>query len=351
MIEESLLKSNFLGKDGFVWWIGQVADPSVWLNEKSRVDEPKDTSWAYRCKVRIVGSHTFDINELPDKDLPWAHVLTSAADGAPGHGGFGKLSMLVGGETVLGFFLDGEEGQQPVVMSCFYRNKATENAKEPGPFKPFTGQKGNRANSSTRSKQQEPGTTQQPPAATNSGGPAVTISGNPGFGNTNPNSLNAASNFTSSSTNNTNTAGASFGTVSFPKDELFYNDLASLAFSSNFDPVKSSNGCGNNVISEITAALQNFIKEVNKYEKTALGFIDPIRNKVVDIQQKVRSVSQIIASLVKWIINAMRDQIVKYVGKAFTGIVATLPKPQQLPVSEAGKAILDKIFCIFDNLK
>jgi len=48
MIEESLLKSNFIGKDGFVWWIGQVADPKVWRTEKSRVDESKDTSWAYR---------------------------------------------------------------------------------------------------------------------------------------------------------------------------------------------------------------------------------------------------------------------------------------------------------------
>lgn len=38
MIEESLLKSNFIGKDGFIWWIGQVADPAVWRNENSRVD-------------------------------------------------------------------------------------------------------------------------------------------------------------------------------------------------------------------------------------------------------------------------------------------------------------------------
>ena len=24
MIEESLLKSNFLGRDGFRWWVGQI---------------------------------------------------------------------------------------------------------------------------------------------------------------------------------------------------------------------------------------------------------------------------------------------------------------------------------------
>ena len=71
MIEESLLKSNFIGKDGFIWWIGQVADPSVWRNENSRVDGKKQKSgesndeeaWGYRCKVRIIGYHSFDKNE------------------------------------------------------------------------------------------------------------------------------------------------------------------------------------------------------------------------------------------------------------------------------------------------
>ena len=106
MIDEAFIKSNFLGRDGFVWWIGQVADPKVWRNEKTRIDKGKE-AWGYRCKVRIIGYHSFDRNELKDDDLPWAHVLTSASDGAPGQGGFGKLPLLVGGESVFGFFLDG----------------------------------------------------------------------------------------------------------------------------------------------------------------------------------------------------------------------------------------------------
>jgi hypothetical protein len=146
MIEESLLKSNFAGKDGFIWWIGQVADPSVWRNEKTRLTnssgEANQNGWAYRCKVRIVGYHSFSRNELPDADLPWAHVLTSAADGAPGQGGFGKTPMLVGGESVVGFFLDGDEAQQPVVMGCFHRTPAVVNIDNPNPFDPFTGFKG-----------------------------------------------------------------------------------------------------------------------------------------------------------------------------------------------------------------
>ena len=33
MIEESLLKSCILGKDGFVWWIGRVAHSKYCKNE------------------------------------------------------------------------------------------------------------------------------------------------------------------------------------------------------------------------------------------------------------------------------------------------------------------------------
>jgi hypothetical protein len=73
MIEESLLKSNYLGKDGFIWWLGQVAPPEVWdVSDKVDIDPNKySKSWAYRCKVRIVGYHTYDRNELSDNDLPW----------------------------------------------------------------------------------------------------------------------------------------------------------------------------------------------------------------------------------------------------------------------------------------
>ena len=71
MIDEALLKSNFAGKDGFTWWIGQVADPEVWPNQKvnSINKDLKAESWGYRCKVRIIGFHTFDRSQLPDNDL------------------------------------------------------------------------------------------------------------------------------------------------------------------------------------------------------------------------------------------------------------------------------------------
>ena len=365
MIEESLLKSNFIGKDGFIWWIGQVADPSVWRNENSRVDGKKQKSgesndeeaWAYRCKVRIIGYHSFDKNELSDENLPWAHILTSASDGAPGQGGFGKLPLLVGGESVFGFFLDGEDAQQPVVMSCFHRTPAVVNVPNPNPFQAFTGKKGNLSSGATRNKQQgkgdikEPSKTIENPVSFTSNDQLLQTAFNSStdFGIGSVGGSNYSSVFSDNSTLN---LGSVFGKPNIPLDQLYYDDAAHTSFLKNFQfpPVQGSNGCEDNLISQISSAIEGFISFINELEQTALGFIDPIRNKIVDIQGEIRSIARLIASIVKLAINAIRDNIFKLIGKLFLVLGITIPPPIQLPISEAAKNILNLIFCIFEKL-
>ena len=50
MIENLLLKSNFLGKDGFRWWIGQIPPRETWALQWSK----KPQAWGNRVKVRIM---------------------------------------------------------------------------------------------------------------------------------------------------------------------------------------------------------------------------------------------------------------------------------------------------------
>ena len=141
MIEESLLKSNYLWKDGFIWWLGQVAPPEAWdVPDKVDIDYTKHgLACAYRCKVRIIGYHTYDRNELVDNDLPWAHVMLSPTDGNA-QGGLGKTHKLIGGETVFGFFLDGDDAQQPVIVGSIYRNSNVQSFDvDEVAFKPFGG--------------------------------------------------------------------------------------------------------------------------------------------------------------------------------------------------------------------
>ena len=68
-----------------------------------------------RYRVRIYGHHTQSKEKLPTAHLPWAipmQPVTSAAISGVGQSPTG----LVEGSAVIGFFVDGDEGQIPVIM-------------------------------------------------------------------------------------------------------------------------------------------------------------------------------------------------------------------------------------------
>jgi len=93
---------NFMGKDGFQWFVGVVEDRN----------DPKTLG---RVRVRCLGYHTEDLVKLPTADLPWAHPLnpiTSATVSGVGQTPLG----VVEGTWVVGFFTDGSPAQQPVII-------------------------------------------------------------------------------------------------------------------------------------------------------------------------------------------------------------------------------------------
>lgn len=105
MIQEFLGQTNFVGRDGFYWWIGQVE------TEKGSQQKGDD-----RYKVRIVGQHLKDCNAVTYNDLPWAIVMMPPT--APRREGGGDYTSVKykAGDWVIGFFLDGRDGQQPVII-------------------------------------------------------------------------------------------------------------------------------------------------------------------------------------------------------------------------------------------
>ncbi len=132
MIDESLLKSNFIGRDGFRWWIGQIP-PIEDMN--GQVD---GQGWGNRFKVRIIGYHPYSEAELPNEDLPWAQCLI------PTTAGSGAANAMTGvqlqpGDVVLGFFLDGDNAQIPVILATFGRTDSVPSKSFESPFVPFTG--------------------------------------------------------------------------------------------------------------------------------------------------------------------------------------------------------------------
>lgn len=93
---------KIFNKDGFNWWIGVVEDR-------------KDPEKLGRCRVRIFGYHTDSREILPVKDLPWAipiQPITSAGISGIGSSPLGPVE----GTWVMGFFLDGDDMQQPAIL-------------------------------------------------------------------------------------------------------------------------------------------------------------------------------------------------------------------------------------------
>jgi hypothetical protein len=96
---------NLYDNGGFHWWLGVVEDR-------------QDPQALGRCRVRVAGYHISDKTVLPTEDLPWAMPLmpmTSASVSGIGNAPVGAVE----GTWVLGFFLDGEECQIPVMLGTF----------------------------------------------------------------------------------------------------------------------------------------------------------------------------------------------------------------------------------------
>ena len=93
---------NILGFNGFIWFNGVVEDRN-------------DPQYLGRVRVRCVGIHTQDKAVLPTADLPWSQVIlptTSAAISGLGQ----SPSFLVEGTWVFGYFRDGDDCQEPMVI-------------------------------------------------------------------------------------------------------------------------------------------------------------------------------------------------------------------------------------------
>ena len=142
MIEQGLFKKQQVGRDGFYWWIGQVVDNCAWIDNQPKLPETLDNipGFKRRIKVRIFGYHTAATKTLTDDDLPWAYCMMPLTAGGAS-GGMSQSVNLSGGEFVFGFFLDGEEGQQPVVIGVLDKSAQTNQPKEIPDigFSPFSG--------------------------------------------------------------------------------------------------------------------------------------------------------------------------------------------------------------------
>ena len=267
MIEESNLKSNFIGRDGFRWWIGQI--PLM----ESMSEQFEGEGWGNRFKVRILGYHTLDENELKNEDLPWAIVMLSTTDGT-GSANFAKSTKIRPGDVVFGFFIDGDNAQNPVIMGLLGNTDQYVKGNYISPFIPFTGYttnvpKPDKEVSTANESNEEKGNTQE-------------------------------------------------GPVQLPVQKAQQVNKAAAGGGAIGQKVTFANTCENTTITGIEAELENLIKWLRERQ-----------GKISEYQQKIDETAEVIKSHMNWLVG----EIIKEINHFFVGDPDDPEKPGIIPTA------------------
>lgn len=294
MLEQSLINPNFAGRDGFKWFIGVVANTQP---------DRADLEYGYRVQVRIIGHHPGDT--MQDADLPWAHVLVPTNMGS-GAGGAGISMNTRGGEVVIGFFADGDDAQQPIVIGSLYNganidylNTFSQGTKN---FKLF---------------QQKPGAIVSPYNKT-----VKDSKGKPGI----------------------------------VKPDGDYNKEKTVARDQlNKNPTVSIPGhCreGKDIVSQINKGLIKFIQLMNEVQYINDTYINPVLNRITDISSEIDEIATVISDALIWLVKYIRDEIIGAVYNRLKDYIEEIKLPKWaefLKKAAAGK-IADGIWCLFLNI-
>jgi len=238
------LQNNFVGRDGFRWWIGQVAPGEI-----------RDT-WGNRVRVRIMGYHPFSEEELPNDKLPYANILLSTTGGSGGAGNYSSHKIRPG-DVVFGFFLDGDNSQLPCISGVFGKTDEVTKLASPkykSPFVPYSG----------KTDKMKPAHNRIPDKASEvkNGADPKTASDPSETGEQGTSSPKTPSN-TTKGTNGVEADNRANGTC-----------------------VRLADACKDNPIAELTEVLDNLITKLNKVGKAAANIQKEI-NKVLSLIQDI----------------------------------------------------------------
>jgi len=311
----ALGKTNFLGKDGFNWWIGQIAPPKSWRN--INVNQSLDGYQHNRVKVRIIGYHPFDCQgiELPDEDLPWAEVMIPTHSGS-GQAGLGENMILAGGETCMGFFMDGDDAQQPVIMGLLPKfnrvedeisNQEVDSVKS-SCFKPFKAH----LRSSAR----------------------------------NPDGLSLTQNFDE------------IKVIPQEEGKLVASATQLAAEEENTKERTAWTPCNDSVIGKSTQAVTDFIHILQGLENVGDNWIDPLTNSIVNMQAELAYVTGQVQGIMKGAINSIKTNLLKNLNKKFKKLLGPITASakgvdaffDELKLKKGFKGVMGLIYCAFENV-
>ena len=290
------------------WWIGQVTDPDKgeWGDsyERKQAEDGEDI-YSLRCRVRIVGYHGNDV-DLPDKDLPLAHVLLPSNTSTTG--GCGKTLQYQGGEVVVGFFFDGEDGQQPVIFGTLFKQ-------------PFI--RDGLKNSEFDAKKQIDFVPYTPPKVRQRAGKQRFFSESPWPGQMTP-------------------------------GELLKSIATKQKEASTNITIDNPTACEDNEISKISNAIKDFTRKLETFQQLneSSSYVDPIYGGIIDIKSELRLTSLKIHNSTTKLVRRARSWLIQdTLDKLNLTLEEKTPKTLQAPVGQATKSLTDVIFCNIEKIQ
>ena len=117
------------------FWFGQIVDDATWKDNELRTkwDNPRRIpGWGSRFRVRIFGR---DIGDVENSRLDMAECIYPVTSGS-GHAASYQTANLKKGAYVVGFYRDGIDREDPVILGCLGNNDQTQ-LSQTIPLKPF----------------------------------------------------------------------------------------------------------------------------------------------------------------------------------------------------------------------
>ena len=304
-----LFDEQSLGTSSFYWWLGQVVDDSTWrdnINPKLHED-PNDTKgWGYRYKVRIFGNQSKDKQtEVTDEELPMAEVLYPVTAGS-GAAGSKQSPNIRQGNFVLGFYKDGLDAQQPMILGVLGNNDNTVlEGKDPEEgFKARTGSAGKSGEVPVAAKDQHL-------KSQGSGKPIREGS------------------------------SANIGSIADPMQSYAGNESTALNVAEKEEDSETFS---------IQVVIKTLMAVVNRVKAAQSSFFGAGTAPTAILQAEVNKATQMIASFIKAIISKIRGTIIKAKDETLKNFVDLLMPNERPVINQLSNDASDTLSCIINTI-
>lgn len=301
--------NDYSGLNTLEWWLGQVVDEKNWSkNENDSIHKRDDIAgWGKRYKVRIFGRDSKQ-KDTKDDELEMAEVLYPVTAGS-GHAGATQTANIRQGAYVIGFYKDGVDATEPIIMGVLGNNAQTRlYGGDPNDgFTPRTGYKGLDGDKDAATKNMY------------AEGPSSIFFDE--AGNVNPLSW-----------------------VVSLVDQV--KDGTPCEF---IPKTRACEGPGGETRG-MQSAIQKALADINRIKAEANSFIGAASDLSSDINNVVNTATNLISQAVKVTINEMRGYVVNKLNAGVSDLIDKLPPNQRPGFNQANETATDTLQCVFNKI-